>query len=309
MDTNNQLPQMSMAGYLPNGMKVFFTVPIALDQIEYAYEIALKMSNTLFEKGLTLTEPGLEAGESKELIKVVMRREKPSDGTPIIDMYPEWGTGGDEPYGTYKYVHTYLNTPEQITEFLQAAGLKSLEQIPLYDGQAPLKRSQGRKHAKEFPVPTPFFAVRKQGDEKTGSDGQPYRPWMLIRLESTTPQNTPNQAQLDAPAQPKGKQATTAQKTPQIGEKRTFEIVRIETELTKDGKPYYNLIATDNTVINTFSRDIFRTWGYTDDVTAIWQKAGHTQDVEIPMPVEAKLVERKDKKGTVWAAIIPEVEF
>lgn len=211
MDTNNQLPQMSMAGYLPNGMKVFLTIPIALDQIEYAYEIALKLSNTLFEKGLTLNEPGLTTGESKELIKVVMRREKPSDGTPIIDMYPEWGAGGDEPYGTYKYVHTYLNTPEQIAEFLQAAGLKSLEQIPLYDGQAPLKRSQGRKHAKEFSVPTPFYAVRKQGDEKTGSDGQPYRPWMLTRLESAMPQNTAEKPVNNAPATTKASSQAKSQ--------------------------------------------------------------------------------------------------
>jgi hypothetical protein len=53
----------------------------------------------------------------------------------------------------------------------------------------------------------------------------------------------------------------------------------------------------------------FRVWGYTDEATAIWQKAGHKYDIEIPMPIEARLVERKDGKGTLWAAIIPEVEF
>ena len=305
MNSEPVYPHFSTSVWLPNGQRVFFTIPI--DRYETAYEAALEFTNMLLSKGATSQEPGLDAGESKELIKVIMRREKPSDGTPIIDMYPEWGTGGDEPFGTYKYVHTYLNTPEQIAEFLHAAGLKSLEQIPLYDGQTPLKRSQGRKHAKEFTVPTPFYAVRKQGDEKTGSDGQAYRPWMLTRLESTMPQKQPPQGRQDAPAAPKGKQAAKAQETPQTGDKHDFVVSSIEVTETKDGKRYYKLTGDDEVEILAFSRDLFRAWGYPDELTGSWE------DGVFGMPemqrVQAKLMEKKDGSGSYWAAIIPEVTF
>ena len=132
--------------------------------------------------GWLANAPGLQPGESRETIVTVMRRAKPEDDTPIIDFYPEWGApAGDEPYGTYKFVHKYLNNAEEIADFLAASGFKALEQIPLYDGQASLKRTHGKSHAKEMRVPTPFILVRVQGKEKTGSDGKLYKPWYLER--------------------------------------------------------------------------------------------------------------------------------
>lgn len=181
---NSVLPDnraaLQISGYLPNGVRVFFTVNVDLAN---AYGEALDFTNRLLSQGFSTNAPGLENGEERELIVTVMRREK-GDGTPIIDFYPAWGAGGDEPFGTYKYVHKYLNNEAEIADFLTVSGLKSLEDIPLYDGQAPLKRTASKVHPKEKVVPKPFYTVRKQGAEKTGSDGKPYRPWELLRYES-----------------------------------------------------------------------------------------------------------------------------
>lgn len=171
----------SFTGWLPNGFKV--TCVMSLEDKFEAVSEAVAITNKMMADGFTLEAPGLEAGEEIETIVTVMRRAK-GDGTPIIDFYPEWGAGKDEPYGTYKYLHKYMNDEAEIAEFLQVAGFKSLEAIPLYDGQAPLKRTQGKPHAKETAVRAPFKLVRKQGAEKTGSDGKPYRPWEFVRYEA-----------------------------------------------------------------------------------------------------------------------------
>lgn len=180
---NEQQVTFWCTGYLANGVKVSFTVPTAADGAA-AYQHALAFTAALLAAGFSVNEPGLEAGEESETIVTVMRREK-SDGTPIIDFFPAWREGGDEPFGTYKYLHKYLNDGDEIAAFLSVAGFKSLNDIPLYDGQSPLKRTPGKRHAKETAVPTPFKVVRKQGVEKTGSDGKPYRPWELVRYEAT----------------------------------------------------------------------------------------------------------------------------
>lgn len=188
---DNQAPTVWTTGYLPNGMKVSYTLPIT-DPMN-AYQEALAFTNKLLADGLLLSEPGLEAGEESETIITVMRREK-SDGTPIIDFYPAWGAGTDEPYGTYKYIHKYMNDDAEIGEFLKVSGFKRLEDVPLYEAQAPLKRSIAKPHNKETAVPTPFKVVRKQGKEKIGSDGKPYKPWDLVRYDALA-MNTPATAQ------------------------------------------------------------------------------------------------------------------
>lgn len=187
---NETTPNVWTKGYLPDGRQVSITATPGCD-VHALVALALELSAALTAANITVREPGLEPGENKELIVTVMRREKPADGTPIIDFYPAWGDGGDEPFGTYKYLHIYLNkeNPQLTADFLAASGFKSLEDIPLYDGQSPLKRTKNRAHPKETRVPTPFSVVKKQGDEKIGSDGQPYRPWEFVRYESTANPN------------------------------------------------------------------------------------------------------------------------
>lgn len=235
--------------------------------------------------GLLVDEPGLEPGENKELIVTVMRREKPADGTPIIDFYPAWSAaGGDEPFGTYKYLHIYLNleNPQLTADFLAASGFKSLNDIPLYDGQSPLKRTKGRVHPKETAVPTPFFVVKKQGDEKIGSDGQPYRPWEFVRYErndgtsrptppqpTTTGQPIPGDPQTsangnghDAPATPKAPdQLMPPDEDPNV--LRSNWVIPHE---TKDKTVYYEVEGG----ATTYSRELFRKVGYTEQDLATW---------------------------------------
>lgn len=182
---NEQTPNVWMKGYLPDGRQVSITATPGSD-VNALVSLALSLSAAMTAANITVNLPGLEPGENKELIVTVMRREKPADGTPIIDFYPAWGDGGDEPFGTYKYFHKYLNSPDEIAAFLEISGFKNIEAIPLYDGQSPLKRTKGRAHPKETAVPTPFYVVKKQGDEKVGSDGQPYRPWELVRYEKSS---------------------------------------------------------------------------------------------------------------------------
>jgi hypothetical protein len=173
--------KITLHGWLPNGVAVTIDIEQHLDSTPSNYQIALETSNQWLAAGM-LAAPPTNEGTERELIVTVMRREK-SDGTPILDFYPKWGAGTAEPYGTYKFVHKYINSDAEVDAFLNASGFRSLEDIPLYDGQAPLKRNIGRQHAKETRVPTPFYAVRKQGKEKLDSEGKPYHPWELFGYE------------------------------------------------------------------------------------------------------------------------------
>lgn len=197
---------MWITGYFPNGFKASFTLSVSLAS---AFDEGMAFTQRLAAQGFTINPPGLESGEERELIMVVMRRAK-GDGTPIIDFYPAWGAGGDTPYGTYKYVHKYLNDDVEIADFLAVSGFKSLDDIPLYDGQGALKRTPGKSHPKERTVPKPFYVVRKQGAEKIGSDGAPYRPWELLRYESefgTAVNQSTGEIIDEKPATPKNKPA------------------------------------------------------------------------------------------------------
>ena len=199
MDTPQQYPTMWTTGYIGN-VKVSFTFPIRNEMEAYAQAKAI--TDKLIADGFTTEVPGLELGEERELIVTVMRRAKPKDETVIIDFYTEWGAGTDEPFGTYKYQHLYMDKdkPEMIAEFLKFSGFKSIEDIPLYDGQNPLKRTFGKKHPKETTVPTPFKIVKKQGAEKTGSDGKVFRPWEFVRYETAAAQPKPEAPQPVPPA-------------------------------------------------------------------------------------------------------------
>lgn len=127
------------------------------------------------------------------------------------------------------------------------------------------------------------------------------------RQFSVMPQKQAPQPQNNAPATPKGKQAAKAQNDAQTGDKHDFIVSSIEVTETKDGKRYYKLTGNDEVEILAFSRDLFRAWGYPDELTGSWE------DGVFGMPemqrVQAKLMEKKDGSGSYWAAIIPEVTF
>lgn len=144
-------------GYTADGFRVSLTLDIDADA-GTVQELLGKL-DLVRRAGITPQAPGLEEGAEMEEVVAVMRREKPSDGTPIVDFYPAWNNAGT--YGAYKFCSLYLDTPAEIAEFEAQAGLR-LTDIPLYDGQQALKRTHGRAHAKEVQLSRPVQMTRKQ---------------------------------------------------------------------------------------------------------------------------------------------------
>ena len=254
MDTPQQYPTMWTTGYV-GGVKVSFTFPIRNEMEAYAQAKAI--TDKLLADGFTTEAPGLEAGEEREVIVTVMRRAKPKDETVIIDFYTEWGAGTDEPFGTYKYQHLYMDKdkPEMIAEFLKFSGFKSIEDIPLYDGQNPLKRTFGKKHPKETAVPTPFKIVKKQGAEKTGSDGKVFRPWEFVRYETVSPTPPTQPPAAAAPAPVTTGTAPVISDPPRVAELRNEEltITRIEPSPRSHGWLGYGKFEGIETVVHLFA--------------------------------------------------------
>ena len=113
--------------YHPTGALV--TIPISLvDQILPSHAENISRSiETLIAAGFSPNMPGLEAGELMEEINAVARREG-ADMTPIIDFY------SSNKFLEKKFMHAYMNTPEDIEAFQQATGIL-LDTLTTYDGQ------------------------------------------------------------------------------------------------------------------------------------------------------------------------------
>jgi len=157
----------------------------------------------LLDNGFLLTEPGLEPGEVSETITTVVRREHINQQsgvvTPVIDMYPDFGEGGDPPYGTYRFTGHYLNKPADIERFLMLSGFDDLDELPLYDSQGPLQRTPGRDHRCEILVHRSFQAIKIQ-DGTQVINGVTVPKWKFIRIGDAAPVNTSGQqASYDGP--------------------------------------------------------------------------------------------------------------
>lgn len=140
METASDKPTFWTTGYLPNGAKVSFTVPIA--NLSNAYAEALAFTDKLLADGLTLNPKGLEDGEIIEQVGYILRRSK-DDGTPVIDLYPI------NEKTTFRFVMVYLDTPDDVKTFELASGLQ-LNSIPLYEGDR-LERD-GKEKSKKYIV-------------------------------------------------------------------------------------------------------------------------------------------------------------
>ena len=192
---NQQVPTFWITGYLPNGVKVSYTVPITTD----AYAEAMTFSNHLLESGFTTNERGLEAGEKKDKVGYVLRRSvvNESGETPVIDVYV------DHEAMTWRTVKVYLNTPEQIAEFEHVSGL-TLDSLPYYEGKDSVERGDAKLGKYVTPVKNAFYAISKANPkyvEEMDKDKQKLiAKKLFVRWEvanGATPQKP------DAPAQPK----------------------------------------------------------------------------------------------------------
>lgn len=152
-------------GYSTSG----FELPQIVVRAETPEELATLLRG-LATNGITATppDPSEVTGEKSETITVIVKRihiGKNNQETPVIDLYPNWQ--GD--YGQYRFVGVYLNTPDQITEFEQHAGVRVAD-LPVYESQAPLQRNAARRNRCEIAC-TPFLA-RKAPDGEKEIDGK-----------------------------------------------------------------------------------------------------------------------------------------
>lgn len=143
-------PNFWVRGYLVNGFQISFTIPIT--DITDAYAEALAFTDKLLADGFSMDAPGLEAGEKKEAVGYVLRRQKDSDGTPIIDLYLA------QEKTTFRFLKVYLDTPEDVKTFEAVSGLQ-LDTLPLYEGDR-LERDGGDKSKRYIrAVAKPFNVV------------------------------------------------------------------------------------------------------------------------------------------------------
>jgi hypothetical protein len=132
--SENQQPTFWTTGWLPNGCKVSFTIPVTMLD---AYETALAFTDALLKKGFRQSEPNLNEGEHEYTVTHVARRsqksKKDNSVTPLIDFYHD-GLN-------FSALKTWLNTPEQIADFERASGVK-LANLKPFPGTAAIKRGE-----------------------------------------------------------------------------------------------------------------------------------------------------------------------
>lgn len=129
-----ETPHFWITGYLPNGMKASCYIPFT--DVGNAFAEMLTFTNGLLQAGFLMSEPGLEAGEQRETINVLSRRNKTNDDgtkTPVLDLY----VNNDKM--KHRFLAVYLNTPEDIAAF-ETASEVNLESIPLNPTTAPVDR-------------------------------------------------------------------------------------------------------------------------------------------------------------------------
>lgn len=165
---NGQQATASVKGWLPNGVQVYINIPVT--NAAQAFEDMMAFTNALLAKGWSQREPGLGDGEHRETIGYVGRRAKVNDDgteTPVLDLYVN--NEGMQ----HRFIGVYLDTPEEITAFETASGLK-LTSIPLNPTGSPVDRSNT---ALVVRAPKPFVIIYKDNPryDENSKDKKPKR--------------------------------------------------------------------------------------------------------------------------------------
>ena len=104
--------------------------------------------------GFLAAQPESADGE-RQTIASVMRHVSDS-GSTVIAAYPAWQYEGK--YGEYKFASLYMDSPEDIAQFEAQSGLK-LNDIPVSDGLAGVRRKYGKSYPKEVFVKRSFDMI------------------------------------------------------------------------------------------------------------------------------------------------------
>lgn len=160
------------------------TLPLFLDEpitIEAAKLVMLSVDNIL-AAGFQVNLPGLEEGELVEEISHIARREG-TDQTAIIDFYSS-NTKLEK-----KFMHVYLNTPDDVAAFELATGMK-LDEITIYDGKSGIERTDRNapKYIKALtrPIKT-VYRINPKWEQwnQAGKEGKEPHKRLLVRYEVT----------------------------------------------------------------------------------------------------------------------------
>lgn len=131
--------------YHPSGAQVTLPVTYGVAGLMYA------QVDAYLSAGFQVNAPGLEEGEQKQEVVSVSRRES-SDGTPIVAFYLA------HPKTVKKFLHAYLNRPEDIAAFEAATGLK-LDAIPTWPGERDIDKDNRQSGDYIIQLPRPINLV------------------------------------------------------------------------------------------------------------------------------------------------------
>lgn len=241
-------------GYTADGFQVSIT--LAVDPANLAQWIADAM-NAIRAGGIHPREQGTEPGEDVHTLAYVVRRVQANadkSETPIIDLY------NDNDAFNFRVLGIYLNNNDAVLAFEQATGL-TLDSIPLFDSETPLKRDASKFPQFAVPVNSKLrFAIKKNpkwDDNKTFAENG--CPRHLFSRWLNTGAGAP------APAPAPVTESRTDQLLREIDEERSPHLNPDNPVLTdrqfiatsikkkaKGGKEWYVLLSEDGTFATTW---------------------------------------------------------
>jgi hypothetical protein len=164
--------------YHPSGAKI--EIPVSPERAIQSQEaeIIFNSVNSLLSAGFSVDIPGDNDGELVDEAFAVARRMS-NDNVNIVAFYKS------HPKLNKKFIHEYLDTPEQVKEFESATGLK-LERLPLFDGDKDITKDHRSAAQYIVKLPRPVKIVYciserwKSWNETDKHDSQPQK-YDLIR--------------------------------------------------------------------------------------------------------------------------------
>jgi hypothetical protein len=138
--------------FTATGAQVTLAVPMDGSVLPFeSAAAALKSVENLLAAGWLVEAPGLEEGEQKQEVVSVLRREG-KDGTPIVAFYLA------HPKTVKKFLHSYLNTEDDVRAFEAATGLR-LESLPCWPGERDIDKDAREAGKYIVPLPRPINLV------------------------------------------------------------------------------------------------------------------------------------------------------
>lgn len=266
--SENSSPTAWTTGWLPNGAKVSFTIPVTLDG---AFDTVLDFTNRLLAAGFLLAEPGVGDGEKQDMVGWVCRHVKIDDDgseTPVIDLY------ADHESVTHKIVRMYLNTPEDVRAFEAATGVK-VNNLPLVETPGAIERAPNIPAAKKIiRLAQPVAAIHKANPNY--EEGSKKLKRLFVRWGSVQP--------IAQPAASASKPDAAPAKADNVIEVEFVcdEVVIVD----KDGKKHLRYQTPEGDEAFDFSRQLAKAAGYETDA---WEKPG-----TYPLRPAARVKARKD---------------